>query len=378
MPSRADPEPGSRPNGLAEFGLRASEGLDLDELLAQAAREVAASLQVSFVKILEYLPEERSLLLRSGVGWDEGVIGHARVGADIDSPAGYALQTSRPVISNELLTEERFRVPRLLKEHGVQSAVNVIIRNQANVFGVLEADNRDARTFTKEDVRFLQGYANILSFAIEQHRLVGQNNDLLAKQEILLRELQHRTRNNNQQLLSLIGLQLAQVDSAEARDHLERIAHRIRALTSVSDHFATSARPDLVDLGKYMLALIGALFNFYGDRSARIRLVSELASVEVTTAAAQAVGLIVNEFLTNSLKHAFPADGGRFSVDLEQADGRARLALSDDGPGLPDDPPDGLGLKLIDLLVRQLGGTARWSAEGGTRLELEFPLAGMP
>ena len=85
---------------LAEFGLLAVEGADLDELLQEAAAEAARSLEVSYVKVLEFLAEEKRLLVRAGVGWGEGVIGQARIGADMESPAGYALQTGRPVIAS--------------------------------------------------------------------------------------------------------------------------------------------------------------------------------------------------------------------------------------------------------------------------------------
>ena len=77
--------------GLAEFGLRASEGAELDELLQDAAEEAARSLGVSYVKVLEYLPDEKRLLVRAGVGWGAGVVGQAKIGADLESPAGYAL-----------------------------------------------------------------------------------------------------------------------------------------------------------------------------------------------------------------------------------------------------------------------------------------------
>ena len=103
---------------FADLGLLAVEGADLDELLQQAAVEAARILDVSHIKVLQYLPDERRFLVRAGVGWGDGVVGAARIGADVESPAGYALQTGHPVISNELHKEERFRIPELLREHG--------------------------------------------------------------------------------------------------------------------------------------------------------------------------------------------------------------------------------------------------------------------
>lgn len=359
---------------LAAFGLRASEGADLDELLHEAADEAARSLGVSYVKVLEYLPDERLLLVRAGVGWGEGVVGHARIGADLESPAGYALQTGQPVISNDLDREERFRLPELLKEHGVRSAVNVIIKSKQHIFGVLEADSRESRVFTEDDVRFLQGYATVLSFAIDQARLCELNAALAAEKDMLLRELGHRVRNNNQQLMSLINLQLHGVTNLEARSNLEQVAHRLRALTAVNQQLDGSGPAHLIDLGQYLLAISGSLFRFQGDAAAEVKLESEIAQVEIATERAQAIGLIVNEFMTNSFKHAFGGQGGTLTISLSHQDGEASLALADDGPGMPEEPETGLGLQLIDLLSRQIQATAAWDCSNGTRLTLRLPI----
>jgi two-component sensor histidine kinase len=359
---------------LADFGRRAAEGADLDQLLHDAAEEAARSLGVSYVKVLEYLPDEKSLLVRAGVGWGEGVVGQARIGADIASPAGYALQTGQPVIANDLDKEERFRIPELLREHGVKSAVNVIIKSKQHIFGVLEADSRQSRAFSQDDVKFLQAYATILSFAVDQARLVDLNAALADEKTMLLRELGHRVRNNNQQLMSLINLQLGTVTNLEARDNLEKIAHRIQALTSVNQQLESSGRAHLVDLGQYLLAITGSLFNFQGESAAEVKLETEIAQVEVATERAQALGLIVNEFLTNSFKHAFRERGGVLTVRLSHDDRVATLALADDGPGMPDEPRTGLGMQLIDLLCRQIDAEAAWQNDSGTRLTLQLPI----
>lgn len=359
--------------GLVAFGQRAADGEDLDALLTDAAREAAETLGVSFVKVLEYRPEHHDLLVRAGVGWKEDTVGHATVGAEIESPAGYALQTGKPVISNDLQKEERFTVPKLLKDHQVRSVVNVIIKNGANIYGVLEADSRDRRAFDENDVKFLQGYASLLSFVIEQTRLVEQNAQFARLQETFFQELQHRVKNNNQQLLSLINLQLSDVTNIEARENLEKIATRILALSRVNEQLVSTTSPHRVDLGQYLLAVISSLFEFHTQGRADIRLETEIDPVEVGTAEAQAVGLIVNEFLTNSFKHGFTT-GGTFRMLLEVDGADARLELSDDGRGLPDDPKRGLGFKLIEALTAQIDGESAWhsSPTSGTRLELTF------
>jgi two-component sensor histidine kinase len=360
---------------FADFGLLAVEGADLDGLLQQAAVEAAHSLGVSHVKVLQYLPDEKRLLVRAGVGWSEGVVGQVRIGADIHSPAGYALQTGRPVISNELDKEERFRIPQLLRQHGVKSAANVIIKSKEHIFGVLEADSREPRTFAEPDLKFLQGYATLLAFAIEQARLNELHANLAAQNELLLQELHHRIKNNNQSLISLIHLQLANVTNLDARENLQKIEHRIRALSFVNAQLQAGARADMVDLGQYMMAIIASLFNFQNGGETEVKLATQIAQVEVSTARAQAIGLILNEFLTNSFKYAFGEGTGQFTLHLRHEDGRATLVMSDDGPGMPEDARPGLGLGLIDVLTKQLEGATSWETPGsGTQLTLEFPI----
>jgi two-component sensor histidine kinase len=360
---------------FADFGLLAVEGADLDELLHQAAAEAARSLDVRYVKVLQYLPQEKCFLVRAGVGWGEGVVGSARIGADMESPAGYALQTGRPVISNDLHKEERFRIPQLLREYGVKSAANVIIKARENIFGVLEADSREPLAFSESDLKFLQGYATLLAFAIEQARVREQHAQLAAQHEMLLHELQHRVKNNNQSLISLIHLQLANVTNIEARENLRKIEHRIRALGFVNAQLQSSARANVVDLGQYLMAIVASLFNFQNGGETDVRLTTQISQVEVSTERAQAIGLILNEFLTNSFKYAFGAGRGHFTLHLGHEGSRAELVMADDGPGMPEGARPGLGLNLIDLLTKQLEGEARWGAPGeGTRLTLEFPI----
>jgi two-component system, sensor histidine kinase PdtaS len=360
---------------FADFGLLAVEGTDLDELLHQAAVEAARSLGVSFVKVLQYLPDEKRFLVRAGIGWGEGVVGQARIGADIESPAGYALQTGRPVISNELHKEERFRIPELLRQHGVKSAANVIIKAKENIFGVLEVDSREPRTFAEDDLKFLQGYATLLAFVIEQARLGELHAQLAAQNELLLQELQHRVKNNNQSLLSLIHLQLANVTNIEARENLQKVEHRIRALSFVNAQLQTGARANVVDLGQYLMAITASLFNFQDDGATDVKLTTQIYQVEVSTERAQAIGLILNEFLTNSFKYAFGGAGGTFSLSLGRDDTRANMVMADDGPGMPEGARPGLGLSLIEFLTKQIDGETRWDTPGkGTRLTLSFPL----
>src|SRR5215831_18598163 len=155
---------------LAELGVTALKGTPFDDLLKEAVLLCAQGLEAEFCKVLEFIPLENRLLMRAGVGWDPGLVGTASVGADLASPSGYALRTGKPVISNQLKNEERFRTPELLRIHGVCRAINVILQGDGAPYGVLEVDSRSEGDFSEHDIAFLQGAANIIGMAIERQR----------------------------------------------------------------------------------------------------------------------------------------------------------------------------------------------------------------
>src|SRR5215210_7582959 len=92
---------------IGEFSRLALSGADPDALLGAAARLAAEGLGAPLAKVLQHEPEGDTLLVRAGVGWRPGVVGHARLGTDLESPAGYALKTGAAVISNHLDQEDR-------------------------------------------------------------------------------------------------------------------------------------------------------------------------------------------------------------------------------------------------------------------------------
>ncbi|MDQ3044020.1 MAG: PAS domain S-box protein, partial [Chloroflexota bacterium] len=155
---------------VAELGQRALTGADLSELFDEAVAAVSATLNVEYAKVLELLPDGQALLLRAGVGWRDGLVGQATVGAGTDSQAGYTLLADEPVIVADLRSETRFSVPPLLREHEVVSGLSAIIRGHERPYGVLGAHTTEHRVFTADDAQFLRSVANVLAAEIERRR----------------------------------------------------------------------------------------------------------------------------------------------------------------------------------------------------------------
>ena len=153
---------------VARFAQATLREAGLPALLQLACEIAAEGIGCRFAKILQHEPETNTLLVRAGVGWREGVVGHQRLGGDRDSPAGYALLTGQSVVTNDLPHETRFRTPRLLMEHGLSQAVNVPIPGRDGPFGVLEVDAAGRLPFTDTDATFLSSLATMLALAMAQ------------------------------------------------------------------------------------------------------------------------------------------------------------------------------------------------------------------
>jgi two-component system CheB/CheR fusion protein len=153
---------------IARLGLAALGGRPLGGLQDEVVREVAHTLKVDFVKILQYFPEREDLLLRAGVGWKQGLVGTARVPAEAASQAGYTLMARHPVIVEDFAEERRFEAPALLRDHAVVSGVSCVIANGGHPYGVLAVHARSPRAFSSEEATFLTSVANLLSVAIHR------------------------------------------------------------------------------------------------------------------------------------------------------------------------------------------------------------------
>lgn len=163
------------------LGLAALSGTSLTDLMDEAVNVVAEVLLVEYCKILELVPGDAALLLRAGVGWKEGLVGTATVGTNLQSQAGYALISAGPVVVEDLRTENRFEDAALLREYGVVSGLSTTIPVNGRAYGVLSAHTKERRTFTEDEILFLQEIAEVLGAAIERKRAERDKESLLGE-----------------------------------------------------------------------------------------------------------------------------------------------------------------------------------------------------
>lgn len=344
---------------LAELGVAALQDTSFDELLALAARLTAEGLEAEFCKILQYQPAENRLLVIAGVGWNAGVVGVASVGADLASPAGFALHTGKPVISNHLENEMRFRTSELLLEHGIHRAMNVILQGDGAPFGVLEVDSRSEGEFGERDIAFLQGAANILGMAIERQRHERHLTAALNHHRILLEEINHRAKNSLQLVSSMLQMQARMIDEPMVRQYLTQASHRVAAVGRLYDRLSHETNIERIDLCAYVRDICKDLADSGSLRKIQVK---TAANILFPPDRAVHFGLIINEIVTNACKYAY-ADNetGPVYVQLDRDAGVLRLSIRDEGRGLPQgfdiSTSKGLGMRLVTTLARQLGAT---------------------
>ncbi len=155
---------------VARLGLYALGNPGLQELMDETVRSVAESLDVQFSAVLLLHAGGRTFQLRAGTGWKGGVVGVAEITSDRASQAGYTLAAAEPVVVGDAAKEMRFERSPILEEHGIRSGVSVVIDGEQQPYGVLGAFSTEPRSYTDEDIHFMQAVANVLAGAIERRR----------------------------------------------------------------------------------------------------------------------------------------------------------------------------------------------------------------
>jgi two-component sensor histidine kinase len=213
------------------------------------------------------------------------------------------------------------------------------------VSAIREVDSRVPRPFTENDISFLQTYANMVATAVNRLHLMNALRETAKEKGRLLLELQHRINNNLQVISALISTQSRRSPSPEVKEELKSIEDRIETLRLVHDKLYSAGDVDRVDLAPET---------------------------------AIPLGLIVNEFVTNSMKYAFEDRPGLVGLELvTNGESPATLTLWDDGKGFAKLPSGGTGMRLISGLLSQLHTKGQWRGEQGVRLVFELPCTAM-
>jgi DNA-binding NarL/FixJ family response regulator/signal transduction histidine kinase len=351
---------------VAELGLRALASDQLDPLLEEGVAMVARMLEVDLAGVGQLGPGRDQVRLRAGVGWSPGVVGSIGAG-DGRSLVGYTLMVGVPVVSEDLVGDERFSISSILSSHGAVSGASVPIPGRQDAVGALGVFSRHRRSFSNEDVSFLQSVANVLATAAERVET--------GERAMEIRDVERRriARDLHDEALQDLAAAQAQAGAGEVGTALERVGRQLQAaiydlrLAGEADRRFSDLLATLVELHRGLV------------RKCHIELeVGDGVPPGTLGKRGTEILRVVGEALVNARRHSQAAT---IRVVAWGADGRLCLEVSDDGQGFDPTqrtaPSGGAGLVGMRERAALLGAQLEVHSEpgAGTRVRLEVALA---
>lgn len=241
----------------------------------------------------------------------------------------------------------------------------------------LEALGLGAQDFLPKDELGPSLITRTLRYAIERRRAEAELLATIREKEVLLKELNHRAKNNLQVVTALLSMQARRSDDENFRALVQAARGRVEAMARAHEQLHSSSDLSRIDFSGYLKNLSRFIYSSHGGESRGIALELDVEKHELPLDRAVTAGLVVNELLTNAFKHAFTGDEpGRIGVRLRARDHLLELTLEDNGKGLDTQEASSrapLGLGLVATLAEQLDAALESEPGPGTRLRLTFP-----
>jgi len=358
--------------------------------LASAINEMSNKLNLSIGEL-----EESEKKIKETRDFLENVINTSVDGIVIVDPQGILLRTNKALekmigyAEEELLGKHISELNCKEEEHrkkGVEQAAQLFEK------GFVEREEsmwekKDGTIFPSEfNMALLKdGYGNILGGVAtarditERRQAENLVKESLKEKEILLKEIHHRVKNNMQVISSLIKLQSSYIKDQHYIEIFKESQNRIKAMALIHEKLYQSKDLVNIDFSEYVKNLANGLIRSYGSGANTIGLKADIADVDLGVDAAMPCGLIINELVSNSLKHAFPnGKSGEIKISMHSINGsEIELIVGDNGVGFPEDidfrKTDSLGLQLVSTLTEgQLHGTVELKRDNGTEFKIKF------
>ena len=353
-------------------------GASVGEITEYAIRE-GVRLTKSNAGFLSFVNEEEATLTlqaSSGAVEDEALCSGAPVPLAQGGPSAEPVRRRSPIIANGApdCPESRCSPAGPVRRLGVPIFDGHTIVALVSVSG--KGDDYD-----QADVRQLTLLIEGMWLILQRRKAEEQIRMSLKEKEVLLKEIHHRVKNNLQIISSLLNLQSDRVKEPRALDIFRDSQNRIRSMALVHERLYRSRDLAAIDFSQYIQSLAAFLFRSYGGNERKVKLDLDIEEVLLAVDVAIPCGLIINELVSNSLKHAFPGTAvGTIGVSLRRNGDMCTLIVKDDGVGFPAAvnirESESLGLQLVHTLATQIGATMEVENLKGAKFALQFPSGG--
>jgi PAS domain S-box-containing protein len=232
-------------------------------------------------------------------------------------------------------------------------------------------------TALKEQNGSVSGYLKVTRDVTDKQQASANIKQSLHDKEVLLREIHHRVKNNLQIVSSLLSLQSKHLTEAGAIAALEESRNRINTMAMIHQKLYGTESLEKIDIRDYIQTFARNLFQATRIEPSRVDLKIDVDDVEFDLQQAIPTGMIINELLSNSLKHAFPRNRkGAVHISLHERESLFVLNFKDDGVGFPTEmnpnETESLGLRLVNMFTQQLDGTIQCLCGEGAQFRISF------
>ncbi|GAB1456939.1 hypothetical protein MASR2M48_22470 [Spirochaetota bacterium] len=372
-------------SGIGEYRLLRLDGKVIDvEVNAEFIRDVHG-LPLKIVFIVRDITDKRRVETRYKMLFDMLPVGMAM----INHQTGAFLDANKSLLKSTGYTREEFLGMTFWditpEEYQEQEKDQVDELNETDVFKTKEKEyiKKDgsrypialsgAKIIDYDGAEVVWG---IIEDITERKQAEERIRSLLAEKELVLKEVHHRIKNNMNTISSLLSLQAQALDEPSALAAFEDASARVQSMGLLYDKLYRSSQFTELSIKEYLSSLVDDVVANFPNGN-RVSTKIEIDDFILDVKRLQALGIIINELLTNIMKYAFKEkEYGHISVSALRADRRVTLTVQDDGSGIPEsvsfESPKGFGLQLVHALTQQLHGVIRIERGTGTRIVLEF------
>lgn len=386
---------------VADLGSLALEGEEVQVLMDEAVRLTAGALGVEMCKILKLEESGESLRLVAGVGWREGLVGEAMVGAELESQAGYTLHEGAPVIVKDLRSESRFSGPPLLHDHKVVSGISVPMVAGGFVFGVMGAHTTQRRDFSEDDIHFLEAMANVVTTAVLRKR--AEEELRAAHEEMESFVLTVSSHDLRTPVITLQGyIKALREDYGEAfdetakeyLDHIESGSAKLANVISSLLHLARTGRElgprQVIPASDLIEGSLEELAPLLGERGVEFKVTCGPFQI---TCDPDRFAIVFTNLISNAIKYMGDQAAPLIEIGGEEHENEYRFFVRDNGMGIDSQyhakvfelfqtlgkgEGTGVGLALVKKIVAAHGGRVWVESAVGQGSTFYFTLSKQP